>query len=344
MEHDSSDFWNPENHPWRVGQGSPLHEWTRDEGYEDQRALVAEHVAAGGEVETAAYPDMRRYANHVFRPALEGIRQARVDAKDLMRAGLYDAESILDEVRAERAKQEQAHAQVDGGMFVVPDDLASSRLHTTVTRLFTDPVVYNVSGESYTPRFLTGHIVPLRGRLHLVAHRDIDTGIDLDGEYKVDLIDAGMGGPGVEDPVMRLLWGPESAVAGAVHCGVLRTWSRMGGLGPPGTSRQIRDRLAELGSPDELSVISVAAGTSVWCWGPVEGWFDVLLVVDDDRKPLGIILDSSPVTHFSWYEEEDGEPEVKVSEWPSAAREFSVLTDDPGINPNVPQAVQSPFL
>lgn len=115
----------------------------------------------------------------------------------------------------------------------------------------------------------------------------------------------------------------------------------MGGFGPAGTSRQVRDRFAQLGGPGQLSVITMAAGTSVWCWGPVEGWFDVFLVVDDERKPLGIILDSSPVSHFSWYEVEDGEPEVRVAEWPSDAREFNVLTDRPGFNPNVPHAVRS---
>lgn len=340
---DDIDFYNPENHPWQVGQGSPADEQHRTDGYDDQWSLIAEHIAAGGSVETAPRPSLRKYLDPFLRPTLVGIQQARTDAAGLIDAGLYDVDSILADIANANAEEEARDAGIDAGHFTLPDLLESARLHTTITNLFTDRFVYDVVGEEFTPTVIASKCLTLRGRLHLCGQRDIDTGIDLDGDYQVDLVEAGSGLPGPGDPVMRLLWGPESSILGAIHCGRVTDFGKSGGFGPAGASRDFRQAFSEAPNRGEIALINTASGTSAWCMtGGYGGPFDVFLLVDRDRKPVGIVLDDSGITTYSWYEELDGEPEAQTSPWPEDAREFNILTDKRGFNPNVSQQCEAP--
>src|SRR5690606_17015736 len=184
-------------------------------------------------------------------------------------------------------------------------------------------------GEEFTPTIVSSKTLTLRGRLHLCGHQDIDTGIDLDGTYQVDLVEAGSGLPGSGDPVMRLLWGPEDSIVGAVECGRLTAWAKAGGFGPAGSSKQARQAFGEFPLPGELAAIETESGVSMWCFvGGYGSPFSVFLAVDRHRSPVGILLNNTNLSSFYWFEEEDGEPESKSSEWPPDAREFDILSDE----------------
>lgn len=328
------ESWDAEDHPWEIGEQSPLAQWARTAGYDDQWELIAAHVANGDNIETAPRPSMRKYETRIHRPTLEGIRQARLDAADLIQEELFDPLSIMQEFANRRKDQEARDAEVEPGEFQRPVDWSTARIHTTVTRLFTDPLVHSVDGSRFHPFLCASTLVPFHGRLHLGGHADIDTGIELDGHYKVDLFDAGSEGPGSGDPVLRVMWGSEDVVVGAILCGWLEGWSVGGGFGPSGASREIRDIAGELPDPQQLAVLTTNSGTSAWCLASAaDGFFDVFLVVDKDRNPVGAILDSSKITQFAWYDPVEDEP--YSSDWPIDAREFDAETDTEGVNPNV---------
>lgn len=331
---DGPDFWDPENYPWQVGKDSLAAEWNHTDGYEDQWEVIAQYVADGGEVETAPYPSLRKYAAFVHRPVVEGFRQARIDAALLAEAGTYDPKLIL-EAFAERHREEDARdAEIQPGEFERPANWDTARVHTTMTRLFTDSVVFSVCGDRFEPTPQATRLVPMHGRLHLLGHADIDTGIDLDGEYKVDLVDAGWGGPGPGASVLRLVWGSEASIVGAIPSGWIKGFISCGGLGPAGASREARQVAGELPVATGLATLTTESGMSVWLPGSDRyGHFTVFLAVDKDRTPVGVILDTTDITQFSWYDYVLDEG--FTTDWPPDAREFDPETDIEGINPNV---------
>lgn len=326
---DAPSFWDPENYQWEVREDSPIAEWTHRDGYEDQWELIAQHMADGGEVGTAPFPSLRKYAAFIHRPTVEGIRQARIDAALLIGTGSYDPHLVLEEFAKRHREEEAREAEIDPGEFSRPADWDTTRIHTTVTRLFTDSVVFSVSGERFAPALQASSLVPFHGRLHLLGHADIDTGIDLDGEYKVDLVDSGRGGPGSVAGVLRLIWGSEAAVVGAIPCGRVTGWASCSGLGPAGASREIRQIAGELPVTEGMATLTTRSGQSVW----FPGGSEVFLAVDKDRTPVGIILDTSDITGFYWYD--DVLEEGFATEWPPDAREFNPEIDEEGSNPNV---------
>lgn len=242
---------------------------------------------------------------------------------------------MLEEFAKRHREEEARDAEIDPGEFKRPADWDSARIHTTVTRLFTDPAVFTVYGERFTPRQQASFLMPFHGRLHLVGHTDIDTGIDLDGEYKVDSVDSGRGGPGGAVPgVLRLLWGSEASMVGAIPCGWVRGRVTCAGFGPARASREIRQIEGKLPVTGGVARLTTESGTSVWFpSSEPDGYFDVFLAVDTDRTPVGIILDTSDITQFWWYD--DVLEEGFLTEWPADAREFDPEIDEGGTNPNV---------
>lgn len=329
--------WDPESYPWQIVEGFPLATWALEDGHQQQWRLLAGHQVSGEPLETAPYPDLRNVDTRKLRPFVEGVRQARLDAAELMQAGVFDGQEILREFALEDAErereQEEYEQKVGYGNFERPADWQAVRVHTTITRLFTDQAVHNVTGEAYEPELSHGMLATFSGPVKLLGLGEFDLGISLQGEHRVDLIDAAVNEPGSGVMCMRLLWGPESSVVGAIDCGSINAYGKWVGLGPDGAAREFRSDDVPVGAPGRITTADTPAGTSYWfASGPSSGQYGIYLAVNAEREPVGVILDSSGVTGYYWYTGEDTE----YSDWPVDAREFDVSTDTELLNPNVP--------
>lgn len=335
-ERNDVDPWDPENYPpW---PGSPF---TMDQPFEDghrrQWRLLAEHHAAGGLIDDAPRPDLKTVDLGKLRPFVGGVRQARADAAAMERAGIFDSREILAEFIREdhdREAEEDLQDQFFGfGHFERPPDWGNARLHTTVTRLFTDDVVHDVVGEEYRPELRHGLLASFSGPVMLLGRGELDPEITLEGDFRLDLIDGAINEAGSGLMCLRLLWGVETSVVGAIHCGRLEGLGKWVGFGPPGAAREFRSDDVPLGVPGRVTTADTAAGTSYWfASGPSAGSYGIYVAVDSHRSPVGIILDSSGVSSYYWYGREDTE----FGDWPADAREFDIDRDLPGLNPNVP--------
>ncbi|MGD8201353.1 hypothetical protein ACQE98_11890 [Ornithinimicrobium sp. W1679] len=331
-----TDPWDPEGYPpWA---GSPLTmEQPLEDGHRKQWRLLAEHHTAGGRIDDAPRPDLKTVELRRLRPFLEGVRQARADALEMERAGIFDSREILREFAREDAAgdvEEDLQDQFYGfGHFERPADWAGARLHTTVTRLFTDDVVHDVVGEEYEPVLRHGMLVSLSGPVMLLGRGELDPGLTLEGDFRLDLIDGATNQAGSGLMCLRLLWGAEASIVGAIHCGQLEGYGKWVGIGPPGAAKQFRSDEVRLGVPGRITTVDTASGTSYWfASGPSMGSYGIYVTVDRDRTPVGVILDSSGVSSYYWY----GRDDMEYAEWPLDAREFDVDRDLPGLNPNVP--------
>lgn len=82
-------------------------------------------------------------------------------------------------------------------------------------------------------------------------------------------------------------------------------------------------------------------GTSVWVWTHSGDPWRIFVAVDVQRRPVGLIFDTSYVSNYYWAEldpddDEDDSIIDVTSEWPEGAKEFDPMVDAPGLNPNRP--------
>lgn len=305
-----TDPYDPRGYPWKVHPDSVLGEASIRWGFEAQWRVQAGHLAGGGPVNTLPWLDLSAFETRYLRGVLEGAQQARDECRTRVQVGLYDAAAVLEEIsrvdEERKAEEAAADAAIPVGEFTLPDDLRQAELYTRVPRLFTDTHVEDPQGFPFHPKVVGGELVTLRGRLHVVGHGELDLGIDLDGEYLVDLVDADVRAPGTGIPVMRLVWRPSAAPVGAVRVGKVTGWRHSWvGFGPQGASSIPRTRFDDLPYPQQLSVIETDHGTSVWCYsGSSISWFDLFLLVDADYQALGMVLDGSGVEEI-WEDDDE---------------------------------------
>lgn len=336
-EQHGTDPWDPDTYPWHVQPGFPVSERAFGEGHRRQLRLLAEHRVLGGSIDTGPRPELKNVDTRVLRPFLEGVRQARWDAATMGDAGTFDGEQFLRDLAEEdeelEREQEERDLSIGPGHFAQPADWSVARLHTTVTRLFTDRVVHDVTGEGFEPRLEHGMLGSFSGPVMLLGRGELDLGVTLDGDYRIDLINAATneGGSGVE--TLRLLWGAESSIVGAVYCGELNGYGKWVGVGPAGAAREFRSDDVPAGPAGRITIADTPSGNSYWfASGPSTGGYSIYLAVDSEHEPVGMILDSSGVAVYYWF----GRDDVQYTEWPHDAREFDVRTDTLGFNPNIP--------
>lgn len=324
------DPYDPESYPAEAKFSAQL--WAFEDGFNEQWRLLAHHVADGGDVSTVPYPDLGHFDPRFPRSAVEGIQQARADASQMMAEGVYDAAGIvrtLEQEALERRRLREAEALVDGGEYDPPTDVGAVRLHTTVTRLFTDAVVHDVIGFPYEPVHVATKYLRLHGPVYLLGHGEIDLGLSLEGDYRIDVVNADSTAPGSGALTLRFVWGDPSTIVGAVSAGVVRGPNRWVGLGHAGASHLIHEegyRIYHGNLSDRLPVIyDERFGSSAWFWS-ASGGYPVFLAVDADGQPVGLILDSSGITNYYYLDEDD---EVVSDPWPDDAREFDPERDEP---------------
>lgn len=193
----SHDPYDPESYP--PEEKYEIQHQAFEDGFTSQWMLLAQHVARGGDSRTAPYPDLDLFNPRYPRSAVEGIQQARQDAADMIDAGAYDAAGILETLAAEEGERRQlrdARALVDQGHFRFPVDFARSRLHTTVTRFFTDDLVHDAAGMPYEPMHVTAKQLPLDGPVFLLGYGELNLDLSLKGTYRIDVVDAASNEPG----------------------------------------------------------------------------------------------------------------------------------------------------
>lgn len=190
MENDQlKDPYDPESYP-------PEEKWPAQmsafsSGFNEQWRLLARRVAEGGDVSTAPYPDLDHLDSRFPRSAVEGIQQARRDAAEMTSEGVYDPTGILetlDSEAEERRTLREVQALVDGGEFTPPADPRSVRLHTTVTRLFTEDLVHDAAGWPNEPRHIVTKHLRLDGPVYLLGHGEIDLEMTLHGDYRINVV------------------------------------------------------------------------------------------------------------------------------------------------------------
>lgn len=323
------DLYDPES--YAPEDKFPAQMWNYEDGFTEQWRLLAEHVWNGGDAASAPYPDLSHFNQRFPRSAVEGIQQARSDAQQMIAEGVFDAAGIVETMRVEdeeRRRLTSAQALVDGGEFEPPSDLAGARLHTTITRAFTDPVVHDVRGVDYEPVHWLTKRLSLDGPVLLLGYGEIDLGTSLSGEYQLDVVNVDSTGPGSGVTALRMVWGDPSTIVGAVAAGKVNGPNRWVGIGHQGASWLIHEEGHRIygGDLDRLPLIhDDRFGWSAWFWS-AHGGYDIFLAVDADRRPVGIILDSSVITRYYTYDENGYEV---FQPWPDDAREFDPRTDAP---------------
>lgn len=328
------DPYDPESYPQEKRFIAQMK--TYEDGFTDQWRLLAQHAVGGGDLCTAPYPELERFDPRFPRSAVEGIQQARRDAAEMQETAIYDAKGILETLRGEEEDKRrlvEARALVDGGDYAVPPDMTTARLHTTVTRLFSRNVVHDVTGFPYEPLHVQTKYLHLDGPGVILGLRELDLGMTLKGDYRVDVVDADStcGGSGVL--TLRMVWGDPSTIVGAVEAGRLGGVRRRVGIGSPGASRLMREEPHRIIYADDRLVLveDEQCGWSAWFWS-AEGrnGYSIFLAVDADLAPVGIILDSSGVADYYYF---DDDHEACPSPWPENAQEFDPARDKPGNPP-----------
>ncbi|GAA4873433.1 hypothetical protein [Serinicoccus chungangensis] len=324
------DPYDPESYP-------PEEKWTAQmstfrSGFSEQWRLLARHGAEDGDLNTAPYPDLDHFDSRFPRSAVEGIQQARQDASEMDSAGVYDPAGILttlDAEAGERRRMREFQALVDGGEFTPPADPGSVRLHTTVTRLFTEDLVHDAAGLPNKPLHVVTKHLHLDGPIYLLGHGEIDLGMTLHGDYRIDVVNADSEGPGNGALTLRFVWGDPSTIVGAVEAGVVRGPNRWVGIGPAGASHLIHEeghRIYHGAAPGRLPIVEDERfGASAWFWS-ASGGYPIFLAVDADFQPVGLILDSSGIANYYYFDEDD---EALYEPWPDGAREFDPERDEP---------------
>lgn len=327
-----TDPYDPESYP--VKGGFPSHWQLWQDGFAFQWLMLAEHVVDGGDLEAAPYPALDRFDPRFPRSVVEGIQQARFDAADMQRAGVYDAHGILQTLRAEeeeRRVMESARALVEGGEYTPPTNPSSVRLHTAVTRLFSDDVVHDVVGMEYKTEHRDTHLLNLEGPLTLYGLREMDLGVRHEGTLRIDVVNGDAGGAGTGVPALRLLWGDPSTIVGAIEAGRIAGPNRWVGIGRPGGSeifRQESHRVTNLRGALRV-VDDERHGETAWLWN-AHGGYAIFQVVNAEFEPVGIILDTTGISDFYYFDKEE---DAVYIPWPEGAREFHPNRDEPGCPP-----------
>ncbi len=328
-EEHPADPYDPESYPPEAKFLAQM--WNYQDGFSEQWRLLAEHISSGGSPASAPYPELSHFSQRFPRSAVEGIQQARSDVQEMIASEIYDAAGIVETLRAEDEERRQmiaAQALVDGGEFEPPIDIAAARLHTTITRAFTDPIVHDVMGAAYEPVHWLEKQLPLDGPVRLLGYGEIDLGMSLRGEYQLDVVNVDSTGPGSGVPALRLVWGDPSTIVGAVKAGVVRGPNRWVGVGHEGASSLIHEEGHRIFGDhhDRLPLIhDQRFGWSAWFWS-AHGGYGIYLAVDAAREPVGLILDSSSIAGYYAYDDEGNEI---YGPWPENAREFDPRTDTP---------------
>ncbi|MGD8201345.1 hypothetical protein ACQE98_11850 [Ornithinimicrobium sp. W1679] len=324
------DPYDPESYPAEAKFSAQL--WAFEDGFNEQWRLLAHHAAGGGDLDTAPYPELDHFDSRFPRSGVEGIQQARRDAAEMASAGVYDPEGTLATLDAEadqRRKLREAQALVDGGEFTPPADPGSVRLHTTVTRLFTEDLVHDAAGWANEPLHVVTKHLHLDGPVYLLGHGEIDLGMTLRGDYRIDVVNADSAGPGSGVLTLRFVWGDPSTIVGAVEAGVVRGPNRWVGIGHAGASHLIHEeghRIYRSDVSDRLPIVEDERfGASAWFWS-ASGGYPIFLAVDADLRPVGLILDSSGITNYYYCNEDD---EAIYGPWPDDGREFDPERDEP---------------
>ncbi|AXH95514.1 hypothetical protein [Ornithinimicrobium avium] len=324
------DPYDPESYP--PEEMFPAQTSAFEDGFTEQWRLLAQHLASGGDFSTAPRPDLDRFSAQFPRSAVEGIQQARHDAAEMISAGVYDADGIVRTLHSEdeeHRKLREARALVDGGEFSPPADPAAVRLHTTITRLFTQDVVHDAAGLPYKPIHIVSKHLRLDGPVFLLGHGEVDLGMSLKGDFCLDVVDADPDSPGSGVLTLRFLWGDPSTIVGAVEAGEIRGPNRWVGIGHAGASHLILEeghRIYHVDTSDSLPLVhDERFGSSAWFWS-ASGGYPIFLAIDANGQPVGLILDSSGITNYYYFDDED---EAVFEPWPEGAREFDPQRDEP---------------
>lgn len=310
---------------------------SEEEGYLRQARLLAEHVQGGGAPVAAPYPELQGLPPRYLKDLVSGMRRARAEAEELVADGTYDPTAVLGylaDIDQQQAANRDRLRSLDRG-YQPPADPSAARLHTTVTRLFTDEIVHDVCGVPFRPSRLTSRPVRLEGRVNILGAREHDLGRELQGEYQVDVVDADAHGPASGALAVRLLWDDRAQIAGAVEAGRVIGGGGWLGIGEAGASQQYWQDCYRMKVSEPEAGLHVfqdgAFGNSVWFWSAEgQGGYRVFLVVDEQRRPVGVILDTSGIANFYW---DDGD-ELNFGPWPSGQREFDPTRDRPGCPPD----------
>jgi hypothetical protein len=151
----------------------------------------------------------------------------------------------------------------------------------------------------------------------------------LHGNYRIDVVNADSTGPGSGVLTLRFVWGDPSTIVGAVEAGVVRGPNRWVGIGHAGASHLIHEeghRIYRTDISDRLPIVEDERfGASAWLWS-ASGGYPIFLALDANFEPVGLILDSSGIASYYYFDEDD---EAVYEPWPEGAREFDPERDEP---------------